>query len=153
MQTAAASARRLLRQPIGAYAQALRQLLDQDLKVAGKARIKRWVRSASVQEKIAGYLESKMPRARNLALADFVHSAGGWSHEIYLFYANWNEDGRAMRQGFCLRKDPGAGLVARAFEPSASSFALSRRWNRPPRRHRKHTGTKRIHRSWAALSS
>ncbi len=65
----------------------------------------------TVQEKIAGYLESKIPRAKNLALSDFVHSAGGWSHEIYLFYANWNEDGRAMRQGFCLRKDPGAGLL------------------------------------------
>jgi aminoglycoside phosphotransferase (APT) family kinase protein len=65
----------------------------------------------TVQEKIAGYLESKLPRAKDLALSDFVHSAGGWSHEIYLFYANWNEDGRAMRQGFCLRKDPGAGLL------------------------------------------
>ena len=52
-----------------------------------------------------------MPRARNLALADFVHSAGGWSHEIYVFFATWNEDGRAMRQGFCLRKDPGSGLL------------------------------------------
>ena len=65
----------------------------------------------TVQEKIVGYLESKMPRARNLALSDFVHSAGGWSHEIYVFFATWNEDGRAMRQGFCLRKDPGSGLL------------------------------------------
>jgi aminoglycoside phosphotransferase (APT) family kinase protein len=65
----------------------------------------------TVQEKIAGYLESKMPRARNLALSEFVHTAGGWSHEIYLFYANWSEDGLAVRQGFCLRKDPGAGLL------------------------------------------
>ena len=64
-----------------------------------------------VQEKIVGYLESKMPRARNLALSDFVHSAGGWSHEIYVFFATWNEDGRAMRRGFCLRKDPGSGLL------------------------------------------
>jgi aminoglycoside phosphotransferase (APT) family kinase protein len=65
----------------------------------------------TVQEKIVGYLESKMPRARNLALSDFVHSAGGWSHEIYVFFATWNEDSRAMRQGFCLRKDPGSGLL------------------------------------------
>jgi len=65
----------------------------------------------TAQEKITGYLASKMPAARDLALSDFVHSAGGWSHEIYLFYANWLEDGRAMRQGFCLRKDPGAGLL------------------------------------------
>ena len=65
----------------------------------------------TAQEKITGYLASKMPAVRDLALSDFVHSAGGWSHEIYLFYANWLEDGRAMRQGFCLRKDPGAGLL------------------------------------------
>ncbi len=64
-----------------------------------------------VEEKIVGYLESKMPRARNLALSDFIHSAGGWSHEIYVFFATWNEDGRAMRRGFCLRKDPGSGLL------------------------------------------
>ncbi len=50
-------------------------------------------------------------------------AAGGWSHEIYLFYANWNEDGRAMRQGFCLRKDPGAGLLR---ELSESPRAVSR---------------------------
>ena len=65
----------------------------------------------TVQETIAGYLGFKLPGAQNLALSDFVHSAGGWSHEIYLFYANWNQDERAMRQGFCLRKDPGAGLL------------------------------------------
>jgi aminoglycoside phosphotransferase (APT) family kinase protein len=65
----------------------------------------------TVREKIVGHFESKLPRARNLTLTDFAHSAGGWSHEIYLFYANWTEDGRAMRQGFCLRKDPGAGLL------------------------------------------
>ncbi|HLX37033.1 MAG TPA: phosphotransferase family protein, partial [Candidatus Binataceae bacterium] len=65
----------------------------------------------SAQEKITGYLQAMMPRAHDLTLSDFVHSAGGWSHEIYLFYANWNEDGRTMRRGFCLRKDPGAGLL------------------------------------------
>jgi aminoglycoside phosphotransferase (APT) family kinase protein len=65
----------------------------------------------TVQERITGYLESKLPNARNLALSDFVHTAGGWSHEIYVFYANWNEGERAMRQGFCLRKDPGTGLL------------------------------------------
>ena len=64
-----------------------------------------------VEEKIAGFLKSKLPSTRNLALSDFVHTAGGWSHEIYVFYANWDEDGRARRQGFCLRKDPGTGLL------------------------------------------
>jgi len=67
--------------------------------------------SRTVQEKIAGYLKSKLPGSRDLALSDFVHTAGGWSHEIYVFYANWSENERAMRQGFCLRKDPGTGLL------------------------------------------
>jgi aminoglycoside phosphotransferase (APT) family kinase protein len=65
----------------------------------------------TVQERIASYLASKLPHARDLALSDFIHSPGGWSHEIYIFYANWNADGRARRQGFCLRKDPGSGLL------------------------------------------
>ncbi|MGH8012254.1 MAG: phosphotransferase family protein [Candidatus Binataceae bacterium] len=67
--------------------------------------------SANVQEIIRAWLEKKMPRARDLTFTDFVHTPGGWSHEIYIFYANWHEDGRAMRQGLCLRKDPGVGLL------------------------------------------
>jgi aminoglycoside phosphotransferase (APT) family kinase protein len=65
----------------------------------------------SVQEKIRDYLKGKMPAARDLELSGWVHSPGGWSHEIHIFYGNWHEDGRAMLRGFCLRKDPGAGLL------------------------------------------
>jgi aminoglycoside phosphotransferase (APT) family kinase protein len=65
----------------------------------------------SAHEKITDYLKTKLSAARNLTLSDFVHSPGGWSHEIYVFYANWSEDGRTVRRGFCLRKDPGAGLL------------------------------------------
>jgi len=86
----------------------------------------------SVQDKIIGYLQRKMPAARDIKLTEFVHSAGGWSHEIYVFYANWREDGRDVKRGFCLRKDPGAGLlrelssleeqyrVIKALEPAAA---------------------------------
>jgi aminoglycoside phosphotransferase (APT) family kinase protein len=66
---------------------------------------------ADTQEKIRGYLASKMPAARNLELTDFVHSPGGWSHEIYIFHAEWDEDGGRNRRGLCLRKDPGSGLL------------------------------------------
>src|SRR5208283_5537721 len=65
----------------------------------------------TIQEKIGDYLRTKMPGARELTLSDWVQTAVGWSHEIYVFYANWREDGVARRQGFCLRKDPGAGLL------------------------------------------
>lgn len=65
----------------------------------------------TIQEKITDYLGTKMPEARDLALSDWVQTAVGWSHEIYVFYANWRADGAAKRQGFCLRKDPGSGLL------------------------------------------
>lgn len=62
-------------------------------------------------EKIASYLKTRLPGADELSLSDFVQTAGGWSHEIYTFYANWRQGGRQMRQGFCVRKDPGCGLL------------------------------------------
>lgn len=65
----------------------------------------------SVQERVGDYLKARMPEARELALSDFVQTAGGWSHEIYIFYADWSEAGRGVRRGFCLRKDPGVGLL------------------------------------------
>src|SRR5579863_2191915 len=65
----------------------------------------------TVQQKLRDYIESKLPEARELTLSNFVHTAGGWSHEIVVFDAAWNEDSRVVKQGFCLRKDPGAGLL------------------------------------------
>jgi aminoglycoside phosphotransferase (APT) family kinase protein len=65
----------------------------------------------SVQERVRDYLKTKLPDARELTLSDFVQTPGGWSHEIYIFYANWNEEGHSVRRGFCLRKDPGVGLL------------------------------------------
>jgi len=63
------------------------------------------------RDKIRDYIRARIPGAADLTLADFVQTAVGWSHEIYTFYAQWNEDGRAMRRGMCLRRDPGAGLL------------------------------------------
>ena len=65
----------------------------------------------SAAEKITSYLKDRLPGASELSLSDFVQTAGGWSHEIYTFYANWRQGGRQMRQGFCVRKDPGCGLL------------------------------------------
>jgi aminoglycoside phosphotransferase (APT) family kinase protein len=65
----------------------------------------------ATQEKILAYLQSKLPRARNLTLSQFTQTAGGWSHEIYIFYAQWQEDGKEVTRGLCLRKDPGVGLL------------------------------------------
>ena len=101
----------ILRPPIGAYARRCGSSSIRTSRSRARQRIERWAPSAQFRKKSRATSNRKCRARRNLALADFVHSAGGWSHEIYLFYANWNEDGRAMRQGFCLRKDPGAGLL------------------------------------------
>jgi aminoglycoside phosphotransferase (APT) family kinase protein len=66
---------------------------------------------ADIQDKIRDYLQQKLPRARALKLSNFIQAAGGWSHEIYLFDAQWSEDGIELSRGFCLRKDPGVGLL------------------------------------------
>lgn len=63
------------------------------------------------RDRIRDYVRAKIPHAPELALTDFVQTAVGWSHEIYTFHAQWSEDGRAVRRGMCLRKDPGAGLL------------------------------------------
>src|SRR5918999_6535478 len=65
----------------------------------------------STQDKIISYLQSKLPQAAALSLSQFVQTAVGWSHEIYVFYAHWKENGQEVTQGFCLRKDPGVGLL------------------------------------------
>lgn len=66
---------------------------------------------SAMQEKIRAYLQSKLPHARDLTLTQFTQTAGGWSHEIYTFYARWSEHGQTVTRGLCLRKDPGVGLL------------------------------------------
>ncbi len=65
----------------------------------------------TIQEKVVDYLKRKLPQARDLTLSDWVQTAVGWSHEIFVFYADWTENGRSVRRGFCLRRDPGVGLL------------------------------------------
>jgi aminoglycoside phosphotransferase (APT) family kinase protein len=65
----------------------------------------------TIQEAILAYLRVKMPEARDLRLSDFTQMTGGWSHQIYVFNASWDENGRETTRGMCLRKDPGAGLL------------------------------------------
>src|SRR5581483_2599789 len=69
------------------------------------------MRVETTPEAVRDYLQTKLPAARNLALSNFVQTAGGWSHEIHVFDAAWEENGRPVRRGFCLRKDPGAALL------------------------------------------
>src|SRR5947209_11830267 len=63
-----------------------------------------------IQDKVRDYVESRL-QASGLNLSNFVQAAGGWSHEIYVFDAQWNRNGQPFRHSFCLRKDPGTGLL------------------------------------------
>jgi aminoglycoside phosphotransferase (APT) family kinase protein len=65
----------------------------------------------TAQERIRAYVQAKLPQAADLRLSQFTQMAGGWSHEIYSFYGHWQEGGREITRGFCLRKDPGVGLL------------------------------------------
>jgi len=61
--------------------------------------------------RILRYLASRLPDARDLALADVQRIAVGWSHETWLFDLSWREGGAAHRRGLCLRRDPGNALL------------------------------------------
>jgi aminoglycoside phosphotransferase (APT) family kinase protein len=67
--------------------------------------------ASAAEERLRAYLESRLPQAKNLALTQFTQAAGGWSHEIYTFYARWQEDGQEVTRGLCVRTDPGGGLL------------------------------------------
>ena len=66
---------------------------------------------ASIEDRIREDLQKRLPGAADLTLENFVQTAVGWSHETYVFDAHWREDGRRVSRGFCLRKDPGVGLL------------------------------------------
>jgi aminoglycoside phosphotransferase (APT) family kinase protein len=66
---------------------------------------------ASIEDRIRADLQRRLPGAADLTLENFVQTAVGWSHETYVFDARWLENGRMVSRGFCLRKDPGVGLL------------------------------------------
>lgn len=65
----------------------------------------------SLESRIAAYLRGKLPQAEGLRLSSVERIAVGWSHETWLFDAEWQEAGQAHRQGMCLRRDPGNALL------------------------------------------
>jgi aminoglycoside phosphotransferase (APT) family kinase protein len=67
-----------------------------------------------MEEKIRIYLQSKLPQAQNLELHNFRRHTEGWSWETFSFDAHWREDGRALCQGYVVRKEPDrAGVVGK----------------------------------------
>jgi aminoglycoside phosphotransferase (APT) family kinase protein len=60
----------------------------------------------TVEDDIRDYFAERLD-APDLALRDVQRIAVGWSHETWLFDAEWARG----RQGFCLRRDPGNALL------------------------------------------
>lgn len=66
--------------------------------------------AATIEERIRCYLAERLG-ARDLTLGDVQRVEVGWSHETWLFDAEWTEQGEHRRQGCCLRRDPGNALL------------------------------------------
>ena len=64
-----------------------------------------------IAARISSYIEGKLPGAQGLQLHNMERIAVGWSHETWLFDAQWSVAGAQNTQGFCLRRDPGNALL------------------------------------------
>jgi len=80
-------------------------------------------RDGHVEADIAGYLGEQF--GSPVRLHDVQRVAVGWSHETWLFDAEWTDDGTVLRQGLCLRRDPGNALL-REMSDLGTQFAVLR---------------------------
>jgi aminoglycoside phosphotransferase (APT) family kinase protein len=64
-----------------------------------------------LQERIQDYLSSKLGTSSAVTISGLHRIPGGASRETWSFDAHWRENGRDMRCGFVLRRDPDAGLL------------------------------------------
>ncbi|MGI8553640.1 MAG: phosphotransferase family protein [Dehalococcoidia bacterium] len=66
---------------------------------------------AGMSDRIAAYLQAKLPAARDLQVRRLFRIPGGASRETWSFDARWSDDGESHEQGFILRADPEASLL------------------------------------------
>ena len=64
-----------------------------------------------LEERIVSFLQSRLPKAAGITVADLHRIPGGASRETWSFDAAWREDGRETARGFVIRRDPDAGLL------------------------------------------
>ena len=64
-----------------------------------------------LEERIAGYLASKLNGADGIAVENLYRIPGGQSRETWSFDARWREAGKDVERGFILRRDPDASLL------------------------------------------
>ena len=62
-------------------------------------------------ERVAEYLQSRLPQATDIAVENVFRMPGGASRETWSFDARWREGGSQVTQGFVLRRDPDASLL------------------------------------------
>jgi aminoglycoside phosphotransferase (APT) family kinase protein len=64
-----------------------------------------------LEERLASYLEHRLPAAREVRVTGVRRIPGGASRETWSFDARWLEGETERSQGFILRRDPDAGLL------------------------------------------
>jgi aminoglycoside phosphotransferase (APT) family kinase protein len=62
-------------------------------------------------ERVAVYLRTRMPQARDLKVSGVARVGGGASRETWTLDARWTEGGAQHEQGFIIRRDPPASLL------------------------------------------
>lgn len=64
-----------------------------------------------IEGRLVEYLAGKLPEATSIRLEGLIRPSVGWSHEIWLFDAVWEQDGDVRSRGLCLRIDRGNTLL------------------------------------------
>ncbi|MEE9254820.1 MAG: phosphotransferase family protein [Pseudomonadales bacterium] len=62
-------------------------------------------------KRFADYLAARMPDASDLDVSEFTRIPGGASRETYRATVSYRKDGREIRQGMILRRDPTSSLI------------------------------------------
>jgi aminoglycoside phosphotransferase (APT) family kinase protein len=86
--------------------------------------------NGDVEVGIRDYLAQELV-ADDLRLANVQHIAVGWSHETWLFDAEWTDGEGRHEQGLCLRRDPGNALL-RDLSDLATQYEVLRRLEPTP---------------------
>jgi len=66
---------------------------------------------ASLEERLAAYVASKLPAARDLRVAELDRIFGGASRETYRFVLSYTAEGQRVSRRLILRRDPPGSLI------------------------------------------
>jgi aminoglycoside phosphotransferase (APT) family kinase protein len=67
--------------------------------------------SQALAQRLAWYLEAKLPGAEDVRITELVRLSGGLSRENWAFHATWTIGGAACSQRLILRRDPAASIL------------------------------------------